>query len=279
MQPIHRGARWLAAASLALVAAACADPVSPPNAVSRPLAEGAGTGRSIDVCKRTGIAGEQYLFTISGSGGTGWWLYWDQFTLEPSETPIANVSCKTVFMTGDPLSAPTTVTITETIALPDSMVAYDYPNGTVQKVTGQHAIVLSADYYHGYLVEVYNPVTPPGPGENGCTPGYWKQSQHFGNWVGYATGDSYNAIFGVSLFASNVSLLDALWMGGGGAARLGRHSTAALLNASNPMLNYGMTTAQVIALVRDAVATGKYNQASDTFEKLNERNCPLGRAE
>jgi hypothetical protein len=122
----------------------------------------------------------------------------------------------------------------------------------------------------------------PPPSTQGCTPGYWKQTQHFGNWAGYVpTGPSasrYQAVFGVSLFPSSRTLLDALRAGGGGAARLGRHSTAALLNAANGSVDYGMTPAQVIAAVQAAASSGDYGPAADMFEAYNERTCPLGRA-
>ena len=126
------------------------------------------------------------------------------------------------------------------------------------------------------------PPPPPPGGTEGCTPGYWKQSQHFGNWVGYvptgANASRYNTVFGVNLFSANTTLLAALGKGGGGAYRLGRHSSAALLNASNSSVDYGMTTAQVIAAVQAAVASGNYDAASDQFERFNERGCDLGRA-
>jgi hypothetical protein len=124
---------------------------------------------------------------------------------------------------------------------------------------------------------------PPPPDFQGCTPGYWKQKQHFGSWVGYIpTGSSaskYNTVFGVNLFSANTTLLTALGTGGGGIYRFGRHSTAALLSASNGGVSYGMTPAQVIAAVQAAVASGNFDAASDEFERRNERQCPLGRAD
>lgn len=116
---------------------------------------------------------------------------------------------------------------------------------------------------------------PPPTGTQGCTPGYWKQQHHFDSWVGHLPTDSYNGTFGVSLFGGSTTLLDALKKGGGGKYRLGRHSTAALLNASNPDVDYGMTAAQVIALVQAVVASGDYDFASDQFEAFNEKGCPL----
>lgn len=131
-------------------------------------------------------------------------------------------------------------------------------------------------------VTVTTPDCAPPPSFQGCTPGYWKQSQHFGNWVGYvptgANASRYNTVFGVNLFSPSMTLLQALGQGGGGARRLGRHSTAALLNAAHNGVAYGMTPAQVIAAVQNAVASGDYDGAAGMFETLNERGCPLGRA-
>jgi hypothetical protein len=137
----------------------------------------------------------------------------------------------------------------------------------------------------GAVAKFTNVLLPPTAGTAGCTPGYWKQRQHFGSWVDgnapdWATTDNYNTVFGVSLFTGSeagMSLLDALGHGGGGIYRLGRHSAAALLDASNGGVDYGMTPAHVIALVQQAVATGDYDAASDEFESRNERSCPLGR--
>ena len=121
------------------------------------------------------------------------------------------------------------------------------------------------------------------PDFQGCTPGYWKQQQHFGSWIGYvptgASASKYNTVFGVNLFSANTTLLDALGAGGGGLKRFGRHSTAALLSASNDEVSYGMSAAQVILAVQNAVASGNMDAVADDFERRNERQCPLGRDE
>lgn len=106
----------------------------------------------------------------------------------------------------------------------------------------------------------------------GCTPGYWKQSHHFDSWTGYVPGDDYDDVFGVG---PEITLLAALESGGGGVNALLRHSVAALLSASSPDVDYGMTAAEVIAAVQDAFDTGDYESAKDVFEALNEQYCPL----
>src|SRR3954452_15599473 len=60
-------------------------------------------------------------------------------------------------------------------------------------------------------------------GRQGCTPGYWKQSQHFASWPsGILPADLFGPTFlGTPTFA-NMTLLAILEQGGGGSAALGR---------------------------------------------------------
>lgn len=111
------------------------------------------------------------------------------------------------------------------------------------------------------------------PGGEGCTPGYWKQPHHFDSWVGYAPGDSFNTVFGVA--SGFTTLLQGLEAGGGGQNALARHAVAALLNTSSPSVDYEFTTAQVIALVQNAYATGNYEAAKNILAAENEAGCPL----
>lgn len=118
--------------------------------------------------------------------------------------------------------------------------------------------------------------TPPPPsGGEGCTPGYWKQTQHFDSWVatGFAPGDSFDTVMGVD--SSFGTLLDGLQAKGGGEKALARHAVAALLNASNADVSYGFSAADVIAMVQDAYATGDFEAAKDLLEAQNEAGCPL----
>lgn len=117
------------------------------------------------------------------------------------------------------------------------------------------------------------PVTPPDGGGEGCTPGYWKQEQHFDSWVGYAPGDSFDAVFGVD--SSFATLLDGAEAKGGGENALARHAVAALLNASNPDVSYEYSEAEIIALVQGAYASGDFESAKDMLEYQNELGCPL----
>jgi hypothetical protein len=118
--------------------------------------------------------------------------------------------------------------------------------------------------------------TPPAGGE-GCTPGYWKQEQHFGSWVTYEPGDSFDTVFGVD--SSFATLLDAVSANGGGENALGRHAVAALLNAASADVASSFTTADVIQMVQDAYESGDFETVKDQFEADNETGCPLGRDE
>jgi len=114
----------------------------------------------------------------------------------------------------------------------------------------------------------------PGAGEEGCTPGYWKQDQHFDSWVGFAPSDDYETVFGVDA-SFDKTLLGALKQGGGGEKALGRHAVAALLNSSNPDVSYAFTTAEIIAIVQEAYATGDFEGAKNQLADENEQGCPL----
>jgi hypothetical protein len=81
----------------------------------------------------------------------------------------------------------------------------------------------------------------------------------------------------------DTSLLDALSFRGGptdaAAARiLLRQAVAALLNASNPDVEYTMTTAEIIADVNAALASGDRAtmlELASELDSLNNLGCPL----
>ena len=140
-------------------------------------------------------------------------------------------------------------------------------------------VVTATGYTAGFdycLDEAVATVIVEEQGGEGCTPGYWKQRQHFFAWepTGYHTDDRFEEEFGVTRY--NRSLLRALGTGGGGKKALGRHAVAALLNSANPDVSYYYSTAQVIAMVQNAFATGDYVGTKDLLATQNEMGCPLG---
>jgi hypothetical protein len=118
---------------------------------------------------------------------------------------------------------------------------------------------------------------PPPPSAEGCTPGYWRQEHHFDSWVptGYAPGDNFETIFGVNASFDPHTLLDAVWLGGGGENALARHAVAALLNAAHPAVDYIYTEAQIIAGVQNAYTTGNFETFKDLLDAANNAGCEL----
>ena len=119
----------------------------------------------------------------------------------------------------------------------------------------------------------------PIQGEEGCTPGFWKQEQHFACWVTYIPEDSFNEVFDTDItilwsekgkpgIVEEPTLLQALQANGGGDNRLARHGTAALLNAINGDVYYPLSVEKVIEAVQDGNA--------DKLEDANILGCPLG---
>ena len=112
--------------------------------------------------------------------------------------------------------------------------------------------------------------------DEGCTPGFWRQDQHLQYWEGYAPGDVFDTVFGVSNNVSaSLTLLEGVWLGGGGENALIRHAVAALLNAASADVDYPYTEAQVIAMVQAAYASGDYATTKNLFQVANEAGCPF----
>lgn len=129
--------------------------------------------------------------------------------------------------------------------------------------------------------ESYTP--PPPPSGNGCTPGYWKQSQHFDSYpAGVLPTTLFSAAgFTTSGLASPFAGRNFLWVisnGGGGVAALGRHAGAAYLNSLSTLVDYPYTSSQVVSAFNAAIATGdlkKIETAKDELAAMNEAQCPL----
>ena len=110
----------------------------------------------------------------------------------------------------------------------------------------------------------------------GCSPGFWKQEQHFAQWpVSYLPEGSLADALGVDALEGNPTLLDGLQEGGGGLAALLRQAIAALLNAAKEDLDYPYGVEEVLALVEAAFTTGEFEPVKDMFEAANESECPL----
>ena len=107
---------------------------------------------------------------------------------------------------------------------------------------------------------------PTPEGDEGCTPGYWKN--HLSAWpAGVNPGDDFDSTFGVNFFSPDKTLLEALRTGGGKEKRVARHGVAALLNSLQNNVEYPYSSGTVIGLVQD--------QKGDDLEDANELGCPL----
>lgn len=120
--------------------------------------------------------------------------------------------------------------------------------------------------------------------DRGCTPGYWKQPQHW--WPqneppNYSREDSFYETFKQCDDAlagdDDISLLTALQTGGGGLAALRRHAVASLLNADRFSCFDGGSPADVIDAYCDHLADADaIEYQKDLFEGDNDQNCNLG---
>lgn len=122
------------------------------------------------------------------------------------------------------------------------------------------------------------------PGEDGCTPGYWKN--HPTRWAvtGYATTMTVEDVFDVpdAFGLDSDTLMKALSYKGGSdtvaAARiLLRSAVAAVLNAAHPKVDYPLTSAEIIAAVNEALLgkRGDMLHLKDKLDMYNNYGCPL----
>jgi hypothetical protein len=118
------------------------------------------------------------------------------------------------------------------------------------------------------------PTNTPTPVGEGCTPGYWKQPQHFDSWTApYDPTDLFSDHFEDAF--PGLTLLEVLQQGGGGLNALGRHTVAALLNAASPDVSSVFTTADVINMFNAVFPGGDYEALKNIFAAQNEIGCPL----
>jgi hypothetical protein len=111
-------------------------------------------------------------------------------------------------------------------------------------------------------------------GGQGCTPGYWKQPQHFDSYAApYAPTDQFSAYFEDAF--PGLTLRDVLAQGGGGLNALGRHTVAALLNSASPNVSFAFTSQDVIDAFNGVFPGGDYETLKDQFEAQNQSGCPL----
>lgn len=274
------------ALAFAFVAAACGEGATDPTGLRLSALDGANTittettvgspvlndptewYRRIWVCK----VGTNADFTVTVNGGT------------PTAVAILDGYCKMVHYmdSADPLRVDT-VTVTETYnaaTVLDSIVV-DSTHGATKfrlpTITGTNEVRTYTFRSKGAIATFYNSLVPPPPppeGGQGCTPGYWKQSQHFDSWTApYTPNTLFSAVF-ANAFPGK-TLLQVLGNGGGDLDALGRHTVAALLNTASAGVEYDFSTAGVIAAFNTAYANGNHEAQKNIFARFNEQGCPL----
>jgi hypothetical protein len=103
---------------------------------------------------------------------------------------------------------------------------------------------------------------------HGLTPGFWKNNAiNWGAvaWKVYTPSTPLASVFlHTDEYSSlkGINLLQALQLNGGGVNALMRQAVAALLNSSNPLVNYPISTADVISKTNAALASHDPTQLS-----------------
>src|SRR4029079_2168351 len=116
----------------------------------------------------------------------------------------------------------------------------------------------------------------------GLTPGFWKNNADNKNAIawphnpdgtlvwspGQAVSTMFSALITVGSPYADLSLADALALGGGGVEALLRHGISAVLGATSPFVAYPMTAAEVINAVNAAILAGDATGTENLKNKL-----------
>ena len=213
--------------------------------------------------------------TLSDNLPTGTDVSWSESPDNPSCTIAANVlSCNFGTLASGAsatvhVSSPTT---TNSCGVYNNTATYSSTNGGTGSASASTTVVC-----------------PPPPSGEGCTPGYWKQDQHFDSWVGYTPGQTIGSVFNTgsyrtektNLLISSQTLVQGLSFKGGstlnGAAEiLLRAGIAAILNTG--AVSYPMTATEVVNAVDAALASNDRDAILALAADLDSKNnggCPL----
>ena len=283
--------RYAVAALAVLFAAACADPSAPglvPSSEAIPVAVGDVTTdatpayEQLKVCKEwIGTTAVDIDVTLSGATLIG---------NETANVTIPAGQCVVVAIRGPTNSA--TFTVTEDSPGAGYITTWETitTTGVTTSGTGVAADPVTigtaaAGGPVGATVTFTNELPPPPPGDEGCTPGYWKQPQHFDSWTTYAPTDLAGSVFdltGYPTLASKTLLASLDGTGGpgtlGAASILLRAAVAAILNAESSGVDYTQVTADIIADVNAALASNDRATMLALAAELDADNnlgCPL----
>ena len=183
------------------------------------------------------------------------------------------------------------VTVTEnpvpdgfTVSYVKTTVGSDNTDGS--GANGASGFVSGDPGFNGVLVEFTNTIIPTD--FDGCTPGFWKNNKRAKDWTSPLGPDEMFTAAGFTSPGARarvhkkkkddnvVTQLQALNANQGDLAALTRHTMAALLNASNPNVDYEFAAADIIAWYNEAVAgTRNIEDLKNMLAAANEQGCPL----
>lgn len=166
------------------------------------------------------------------------------------------------------------ITISETSAgfVSVSGERIDDPGAVVSNEPFANGGTLFVNSFHGFTITYNNFVEPPPPppsGNNGCSPGYWKNHKFP---TGYSSSTTFASVFGNNVYGT-ATLLTVLKTGGGGLASLGRQTVSAFFNAT-VYGDFGYTPAEVVSAFNAVVpgSAADQNSLKNTFEELTDIN-------
>ena len=95
--------------------------------------------------------------------------------LDAANPAVASSDCTAALPTGGTCTIVTTRTVlaTDPNPLVNTVTVHYNPDGFPNDITATATDSVDRE---------------PPPGGEGCTPGFWKQTQHFDSWVGFAPG-------------------------------------------------------------------------------------------
>lgn len=266
----YRGA--LSLMSCVALLAACAD--TPTGLVEpglTPELNGNPSPQRVTLCK-IGPNGSQATFSMSATGGVldaGTSVTLNATTLEEP------TGCATIWSPTAPDAANVFLTVTESWSTPgvtlDRIVVWGGMEG-FREITGTNTVTMEVNFAVGGTIYFKNVGSPDRTGTAGCTPGYWKQRHHYDSWVGYSPDQLFSTVFSDAF--PGKTLGQVVGLGGGGLNALGRHTVAALLNASSGV-DYLYSVSEVISSFNAAYLSRNYETQKDDFAEQNELGCPL----
>jgi uncharacterized repeat protein (TIGR01451 family) len=247
----------------------------------------------VDIEKHVSVDGGPWEDADSAPGPTamvGDPIDWKYIVTNPGQVPLTNVvvtddqGVTPVYDSGD----------TNTDGILDLAETWIYyASGTA--VAGQYTNIGTVDTDEGVTdSDPANYYAEEETGEEGCTPGFWKNNadkKEAVAWEGYDPDDEFDDVFGVSIeifeggspknpdnYNDDPTLLEALGANGSGINLLARAAVAALLNASNPNIAYPISESEILAGVALIVTLGDEELiqfAGELLDEYNNLGCPI----